>query len=74
MSNDSPEARLHLSKLLFDRTKLALGSLALVDKQLLEIHTVLTEMTNIDILTEQGEEENSDSGFFITPPLEVYES
>ena len=59
---------------LLDRSGLALGSLALVEKQLLCIHTVLTEMKNLGILTEQGEEENfEDSKFFISPPLEVYD-
>ena len=53
-----------LLKLLADRCNLGLGSLALVEKQLLEISTV------VDNLLENF---HADSGFFITPPLTVYE-
>ena len=63
-----------LIKLLVDRTKLALGSLALVEKQLTEILGALDN--TVEILYAEairGEEENSDSGFFISPPLSVYE-
>ncbi len=61
-------------KLLEQRTKLALGSLALVEKQLLDISTVvdnyLASFYTEDI---RGQEENLDSKFFITPPLSVYD-
>ena len=63
-----------LTKLLVSRAKLALGSMSLVEKQLTEI---LGELDNYleKIYAEpiRGEEENSDSGFFISPPLSVYE-
>ena len=64
-----------LIKLLVDRTKLAQGSMALVDKQLTEILSALDNQVEI-LYAEaiRGEEENSDSDFFITPPLEVYDS
>ena len=63
-----------LVKLLVSRAKLAQGSLALVDKQLSEILSALDN--TVEILYAEairGEEENSDSGFFISPPLSVYE-
>jgi len=63
-----------LIKLLAQRTKLALGSLALVDKQLTEILGALdngVEMPYDEPI--RGEEENSESEFFISPPLEVYD-
>jgi len=61
-------------KLLDQRVKLALGSLTLVDKQLLEISAVLDNLVeNFYAEAIRGEEENSDSGFFISPPLEVYD-
>ena len=65
-----------LIKLLVSRTKLALGSLALVDKQLSEILYALdnnSEKIYDDTL--RGEKENSDfdRDFFISPPLEVYD-
>ena len=63
-----------LIKLLVSRAKLAQGSLALVDKQLSEILAALDN--GVEILYAEairGEEENSDSGFFISPPLSVYE-
>ena len=63
-----------ITKLLVSRTKLALGSMSLVEKQLTEI---LGELDNYleKVYAEpiRGEEENSDSGFFISPPLEAYE-
>ena len=63
-----------LVKLLENRCKLAMGSLSLVEKQLTEI---LGELDNTaeKLYAEaiRGEEENSDSGFFISPPLSVYE-
>ena len=63
-----------LLKLLEQRCKLAIGSLALVEKQL---QSCLSELDNLieNVYDEpiRGEEENSDSGFFISPPLAVYE-
>ena len=63
-----------LIKLLVNRAKLAQGSMALVDKQLTEILSVLDNQVEI-LYAEaiRGEEENSDSGFFISPPLSVYD-
>ena len=62
-------------KLLVDRAQLAMGSLALVEKQLLEISAVLDNLReNFYAEAIRGEEENSDSGFFITPPIEVYDA
>ncbi len=62
-----------LIKLLEQRCKLAIGSLALVDKQLQSCLEVLdNELTKLYDEPIRGEEENSDSGFFISPPLEVY--
>jgi len=61
-------------KLLADRADLALGSLALVEKQLLEISTVVDkQLKNLHAEAIRGEEENSESKFFITPPLSSYE-
>ena len=63
-----------LVKLLVSRTKLAQGSLALIDKQLSEILGALDN--TVEILYAEairGEEENSDSDFFISPPISVYE-
>ena len=63
-----------LVKLLVSRAKLAQGSLALIDKQLSEILSALDN--TVEILYAEairGEEENSDSGFFISPPLSVYD-
>jgi len=61
-------------KLLADRTSLAIGSMALVEKQLLEISTLLDkEVENSHHGDTRGQEENLESQFFITPPLEVYE-
>ena len=63
-----------LQKLLVNRTKLALGSLSLVEKQLTEILGALdNSLGNLYDESIRDEEENSDSGFFISPPLEVYE-
>ena len=72
MTNDSPELRALV--ILLSRSKLALGSLALVEKQLLDISTVLDNLIeNFHNEPIEGEEEKSDTDFFITPPLEVYE-
>jgi len=61
-------------KLLRERAKLALGSMALLEKQLLDISTVVdNEIAKVYDETIRGEEENSDLGFFITPPITVYE-
>ena len=63
-----------LMKLLVSRCKLALGSMALVEKQLQSVLEVLdNEVENVYAEAIRGEEENSDSGFFISPPLSVYE-
>ena len=64
-----------LAKLLVNRTKLALGSLSLVEKQLTEILYALDNSSE-KFYDEsiRGEEENSDSDFFITPPLGVYDA
>ena len=63
-----------LLKLLEQRCKLAIGSLALVEKQL---QSVLSELDNLieNVYDEtiRGEEKNSESDFFISPPLEVYD-
>ena len=61
-------------KLLANRAQLALGSLALVEKQLLDITTVVDNwVENVHHEDHKGQEENSELEFFITPPLEVYE-
>ena len=61
-------------KLLGQRAKLALGSLSLVEKQLLDISTVVDNLVeNFYDEPIRGEEENADSAFFISPPLSVYE-
>ena len=63
-----------LLKLLEQRCKLAIGSLALVDKQLQSVLEVLdNQLINLYDEPIRGEEENSDSGFFISPPLAVYD-
>ena len=60
--------------LLGQRAKLALGSLSLVEKQLLDISTVVDNyLENFYDEPIRGEEEKSDSDFFISLPLEVYE-
>ncbi len=64
------------TKLLVNRTKLAMGSLALVDKQLTEILSTLdNQLEKVYDETIRGEEEKSEfqSDFFISPPLEVYD-
>ena len=61
-------------KLLVNRTKLAMGSLSLVEKQLTEILSTLdNQLENLYDETIRGEEEKSESDFFISPPLEVYD-
>ena len=63
-----------LIKLLVNRAKLAQGSLSLVEKQLTEILYALDNQVEICYAEAiRGEEENSDSDFFISPPLSVYE-
>ena len=63
-----------LQKLLEQRCKLAMGSLALVEKQLVEIlHGLDNQLEKVYDEPIRGEEENSDSGFFISPPISVYE-
>jgi len=61
-------------KLLVNRTKLALGSLSLVEKQLLDICTSLDNQLR-EVYNEpiRGEEKNSDQDFFISPPASVYD-
>ena len=60
-------------KLLEQRAKLALGSLSLVEKQLLDINAVLDNwIENLYDEPIRGEKENSDREFFISPPLTVY--
>jgi len=63
-----------LTKLLVNRCKLAIGSLALVEKQL---QSCIEELDNsLEKLYDEpirGEEENSQLEFFISPPLSVYE-
>jgi len=64
-------------KLLVNRTKLALGSLSLVEKQLLDICTSLdNQLENVYDGTIRGEEENSEtsSEFFIRPPVSKYDA
>ncbi len=63
-----------IAKVLLARTKLALGSLSLVEKQLTELLATLDNYSE-KMYDEpiRGEEENSDLEFFISPPLEVYE-
>ena len=73
MPNDISEVR-PLLKLLYQRSQLALGSLVLVEKQLQSVSDELDNLIeNVYDEPIRGEEENSDSGFFISPPLEVYE-
>ena len=63
-----------LIQLLVNRTQLAQGSMALVEKQLTEILYVLdNQLENVYAEPIRGEEENSDSGFFISPPLSAYD-
>ena len=71
-TNDSIESG--ALKVLLARSKLALGSMALVEKQLLEICTVVDNLIeNVYDEPIRGEEEKLDTDFFITPSLEVYE-
>ncbi len=64
----------HITKLLEQRCKLALGSLSLVEKQLLEISAELdNQLENVYDESIRGEEEKSESDFFISPPLSVYD-
>ncbi len=64
-----------LLKLLGDRLQIALGSLALVEKELLEVYTVVdNQLAKVYDEHIRGEEENSDSKFFITPPVSVYDN
>ena len=64
-----------LMKLLDSRVKIALGSLALVEKQLLELSSVFdNQLENSYDEPIRGEKEKSDSDFFISPPLEVYDA
>jgi len=63
-----------LLKLLDQRAKLAIGSLALVEKQLLDISTALdNQLENLHAEDTRGQEEKSDSDFFISPPLSAYD-
>ena len=63
-----------LAKLLVNRCHLALGSMSLVEKQLLEISTVLDNyLENFYDEPIRGEEKKPDADFFISPPLEVYD-
>ncbi len=63
-----------LIKLLENRLQLARGSLALVDKQLVEVAAALdNEYSKLYDEPIRGEEEKSDTDFFISPPLSVYE-
>ena len=63
-----------LIKLLVSRCKLAIGSLALVEKQLQSVLEVLdNQVENVYAEAIRGEEENSDLDFFISPPLSVYD-
>ena len=62
-----------IMKLLEQRCKLAIGSLAFVDKQLQSCLDALdNELQKVYDEPIRGEEENSDFEFFISPPLEVY--
>ena len=71
MTNETTE----VLKVLHARVKLAIGSLALVEKQLLCISTGVDDlMQKVYDEPIRGEEENSDLEFFITPPVEVYDA
>ena len=53
---------------------LAQGSLALIDKQLTEILSILdNQVAKVYDEPIRGEEENSDLEFFISPPLSAYD-
>ena len=72
ITNDSPEGR--ALAVLLSRTKLALGSMSLVEKQLLELHTVLTELMENCIVGPQGvESQSSSESFDLSPDLSAYE-
>jgi len=59
--------------LLVNRVDLALGSMALIEKQLLEIHTVLDDQVeNSHHEDTRGQEENPEFDFS-SIPLEVYD-
>ena len=61
-------------KLLVQRAKLAQGSMALVEKQLSEILSLLdNDSQKLYDEAHRGEEKNSEQDFFISPPLDVYE-
>ena len=61
-------------EILVNRCQLALGSLSLVEKQLVDISTALDDqLENFHHGDQRGQEEKSDSGFFITSPLEAYD-
>ena len=63
-----------IAKLLRNRCQLAIGSLALVEKQLLCILTALDDFDEkFHAEAQGGEKEKSDSDFFLTPPVSVYE-
>ena len=63
-----------LIQLLVNRTQLAQGSMALVEKQLTEILYVLdNQLENVYDEPIRGEKKNSDQDFFISPPLSAYE-
>ena len=63
-----------LLKLLLNRVSLAIGSLSLVDKQLMEVKALLdNDFQNLYCETTRGEKENSEQEFFISPPLSVYD-
>ena len=64
-----------LLELLVNRCKLGLGSLSLVEKQLLDICTAFdNQLENVYDEPIRGEEKNSEQDFFISPPLEVYDN
>ena len=61
-------------KLLVNRVMLAIGSLSLVDKQLMEVKAIFdNDFQNLYCESTRGEKENSDLEFFISPPLSVYD-
>ena len=73
ISNDITEVR-PILKLLEQRAVLALGSLSFVEKQL---QSIVLDLDNLieNVYDEplEGDKQNADSAFFLTPPLEVYE-
>ena len=63
-----------ITKLLEQRCKLAIGSLALVEKQLQSVLEALdNQLENFYDEPIQGEEKKSDRDFFISPPLSAYD-